>query len=692
MSLRATKLEVVIFLVLLISFAYFYQGGGANQNARLGQMRAVAEKGQLHYRGIRVPTHDTVTKNGKVYPNKAPGISLSGVAPYFLISRLKGIIIGFSSEDFYHLLSCYLITILLVAIPCALGGVVFFRLLGLFYPAAIPRLICTLALFLGTPVFAYSTVLYGHMVSSVLTIVAFYLLYKYLLLQSSSPRSGLYIFLAGLAGGWAAVTEYPTALIVTVLALYCFIHAIFRNGIRSLRFGYFILGLLLPAGVMMGYNYLVFDNPLYIAYFDKKAAPHTAYQQGGVLGLNIHARQFLKALYQTSFGPFRGFFHLSPFLILIAPGIFYFVRKKGKRALLITLWVLVAAYFLINAIYPYWYGGKALGARHAMEILPYLVLLTLFFVVRFPRLSTVLAALSIFFMLTAVSVRPEEYAAHPFRDLYFYAFMNGDLSINHETTFQTNAVISSSYNSFNLGEAAGMKGQLSLVPLYLIWLIGGVFMFNYSRKEDENQGTASAGGTSPGMQKVLIGLLVAVLIVGVLNLLYQLQLKSYLEELSGAGQFRVSAAQAPLSQVQARTSPGHRIQIWEVKKPHLAGDTLKIKVQHADSGKEGGFYIVAYGDKNKDGKPDVELGKSPFLTARSAGDWSYWTVPAPEGRIFVGNTWNEGARVFFDRKGWSGKDFSSTMHYATSGAPVLSTGPRSTNMAIEVIKEEAVSE
>jgi len=32
------------------------------------------------------------------------------------------------------------------------------------------------------------------------------------------------------------------------------------------------------------------------------------------------------------------------------------------------------------------------------------------------------------------------------------------------------------------------------------------------------------------------------------------------------------------------------------------------------------------------------------------------------------------------------------MHYATSGAPVLSTGPRSTNMAIEVIKEEAVSE
>jgi len=691
LSLRATKLEVVIFLVLLISFAYFYQGGGANQNARLGQMRAVAEKGQLHYRGIRVPTHDTVTRNGKVYPNKAPGISLSGVAPYFLISRLKGIIINISSEDFYHLLSCYLMTILLVAFPCALGGVVFFRLLGLFHPAAIPRVICTLALFLGTPAFAYSTVLYGHMVSSVLTIVAFYLLYKYLLLEPLAPRSGLYIFLAGFAGGWAVVTEYPTALIVTVLALYCFIHSIFRNGIRSFRFGYFILGLLLPAGVMIGYNYLVFDNPFYIAYFDEKAAPHKAYQQGGILGLNIHARQFLKALYQTSFGPFRGFFHLSPFLILIVPGIIYFAREKGKRGLFIVLWFLVAAYFLINSIYPYWYGGKALGARHAMEILPYLVLLSFYFIIRFPRFSSVLILISIFFMLTATSIRPEEYVGHPFRDLYFYTFLNGSLSINHETTFQTNAVISSSYNAFNLGEAAGMKGQLSLIPLYLTWLIGGIFMIQYSKKEDKTRGTTGTG-TTAGQQKLLMGLLAAILIIGVLNLLYQLQLKSYLEELSGAGQFRVSSAQAPPANVQTRTSPGHRIQIWEVKKPFSAGETLKVKVQHADSGKEGGFYIVAYGDKNNDGRPDIELGKSPFLTARSAGDWSYWTVTAPEGRIFVGNTWNDGARVFFDRKGWVGKDFSSTMHYATSGAPVLSTGPRSTNMAVEIVEEEVVSE
>lgn len=692
MSSRFKKLELVIFLILFISFSYFYQGGGANQNARLGQMRAVIEKGQLHYQGIRVPTHDIINRDGKIFPNKAPGISLSGIVPYFIISRLEGIITDYSSSDFYYLFSCYVITVLVVALPCAFGGVIFFRLLGIFHPAAVPRLICTMALFLGTPAFAYSTVLYGHMVSSVLTIIGFYLLYKYLILEPDSSHPGIYIFLAGLASGWAVVTEYPSALIVTVLALYCLIHSIIRNGLLSFRFGYFIIGIFFPAIVMFGYNYLVFDNPFYIAYFDESAAPHAAYREGGLLGLNIQGRQFLKALYQTSFGPFRGFFHLSPFLILIVPGIYYFVRKKGHRALFFIIWILAAVYFFINSIYPYWYGGKALGARHAMEILPYLVLLSLFFVARFPRISALFCAVSIIFMLMATSVRPEEYVAHPFRDLYFYAFLNGDLSLNHEATFQTNSVISSSYNSFNLGEAAGLKGQLSLIPLYITWLIGGIFMINYSKKKDTYPEAGGFGEVVNRQQKLLIVLLIAILVVGIINIIYQFQLRSYLEEISGAGEFRLNKSQEPSAHVQTRTSPGHRVQVWEVKKDHTVGDMLKVKIQHAAAGKEGGFYIVAYGDKNNDGRPDIELGRSPFLTARGAGDWSYWTVAAPDGKIFVGNTWEEGARVFFDRKGWSGNDFSSDMFYATKGVPSHSTGPRSTNMALEIVEQEVDTE
>jgi len=680
------KTEVILFLVLFFSFAYFYQGGGANQNARFAQIRSIVEHGQLNINPFQI-SHDIVKVGQKIYPNKAPATSLVGVIPYFMFSRLKPILVHWFSDDFYHLFTCYVVTVLIVGLPCALGGVVFFRLLGLFHPAPWPRLICTLGLFLGTPAFAYSTVLYGHMVSTVLALVSFYLLYKYMCVEPDSPRSRLFIFLAGLSGGWAMVTEYPTAWIVFILSLYCFIRTFRLSKDWVSRLGLFVLGLVFPAGILLLYNYLVFKNPLFIAYFDKRGL-HAAYKRGPVLGFSIAHRETGKALYETSFGPFRGFFHLSPFLILIFPGILYFSREKGKRGLLVTLWILGLVYFFLNAIYPYWYGGKALGPRHAMEMLPYLCLLSFFFIVRFPRFSSLLVMVSIFLMLSATSVRPEEYARPPFRNLYFPAFLSGNLSINRETTFQRNTVVSQDFNAFNLGEVAGLRGQLSLFPLYCLWLIGGFLMFKFGKKVQSKEAGRGYPAPSPAWVKWAVTLLLAILAIQIVNLVNQMQIRAYLEDLSGAGAYRVPSAEAPPPQVQNQISANHHLQIWEVLKPFSDGDTVKVKIQHAAAGRDGGFYIVAYGDKNQDGKPDVELDKSSFLTAKGAGDWSYWTFPATEGKLFVGNSWDDlGTRIFYAMTGWRTRDMSSIVYYSRQGPPVLSANPRSTNMTVEVIKE-----
>jgi len=747
--------EVVLALLIFVSFAYFYQGGGANQNARLDQIRSIVELGQLNLKPF-AGSHDIVQVGSKTYPNKAPGISLIGVVPYYLISRLKPVVVRWWSADTYQLLSCYLVTVLVVGITGALGSVVFFRLLGLFHPGVGPRLICTLGLFLGTPAFAYSTVLYGHMVSAILSVISFYLLYKYLCVRPDAPRASLFIFLAGLAGGWAVVTEYPVLVIVTALSFFCYFMSLVQNrrkialtflllgvflficaiflswwfqlwefislalkgkistpvstapvwlqygvllalsalplfsiislalsGRISGRFALFLAGILPPALVLLLYNYLVFENWLFVAYFDKRAAAHAAYRQGALLGFSLRSPQLIKALYQTSFGPFRGFFHLSPFLILIFPGIFYFGRVKGKKGLLITLWLLVIIYFFLNTIYPYWYGGRALGPRHAMEMLPYLCILAFFFMVRFPRFTLLLMAVSIFFMLAATSVRPEEYATHPFRGLYFPNFLSGNLSINTERTFQSAAFLPR-LNSFNLGELLGLRGQFSLLPLYIIWLIGGFIMSVFAQKQYRE-----AGETTPSLWgKVTVILLCLMVGLQIVNLAYQLKISTYLEDLSDAGEYRLPASEAPVAAIQAGTSPGHRLQVWEVLAPYDKEDTIKIKIQHAAAGTPGGFHIVAFIDKNGDGQPDTQLSASPFLKAKHAKDWSYWTFPAPEGKVFVGNSWREGGRVFFERSGWKNRQFSSQMFYSQGGAPKLSTGPRSTNMAVEIMEEE----
>jgi len=126
--------------------------------------------------------------------------------------------------------------------------------------------------------------------------------------------------------------------------------------------------------------------------------------------------------------------------------------------------------------------------------------------------------------------------------------------------------------------------------------------------------------------------------------------------------------------------------MWEMLKPFDSGDEIEVKIQHAVAGRRGGFYMVAYGDKNVDGKPDAELGRSPYLRASKAGEWSRWTFSAPTGKLFIGNTWEDEARVFYERTGWKKKDLSSTMFYSRQGPPVLTTGPRSINMTVEVIK------
>lgn len=675
------KLQITLFLVLFFSFGYFYQGGGANQNARLDQIRSMVELGQFNLKPF-AGSHDIVRIKGKVYPNKAPGISLIGVVPYFLVSRLKSLIVEMSSTTFYHLFSCYLVTVLVVGLPSAWGGLIFYRLLGLFHQSPVPRLICTLALFLGTPAFAYATALYGHMLGLVLALVCFYLLYKYLVLRPAAPHARFFLFLAGLSGSAAVVVEYGTVIIVVVLSLYCLTRALLNSLQRGKLFVFFLLGALIPAVIMGLYNYRVFGSPFYVAYFNKSglhAGYHGRPQKFFQLGpKTVHT------LFQISFGPFRGFFHLAPFLIVAFPGIYYFARKGGSISLLLTLWVLVLTYFFLTLLYPYWYGGKALGPRHSMEVLPYLVLLGFFFVIRYPRLSAVLAAGSIFFMLAATSVRPEEYVAHPFRDLYFYSFLHGALSIRGEPTF----IQAGSFNSFNLGEVAGLSGQLSLAPLYLVWFTGGLFMIKFKRKKPTAGSGRAVPGINPGWLKMTFGLLLVILVVQVVSLVNQSKLRGRLEDLSGANAFKVPAAEAPLSHIQSQLTTGPFLAMWELLQPFSAGDRIEVKIQHAVAGKRGGFYMVAYGDKNKDGKPDVELARSPYLKARNAGEWSQWAFPAPEGRLFVGNAWRDEARVFYGRTGWKKQKLSSTMYFSRQGPPVLTTGPRSINMTVEVIKPD----
>ena len=79
-----------VFLVALISTAYFFNGGGQNQNANFDLARALVEQGSIRIDDYRDNTIDVSFAGGHFYSNKAPGVSFLAAIPYAAIHAIMG--------------------------------------------------------------------------------------------------------------------------------------------------------------------------------------------------------------------------------------------------------------------------------------------------------------------------------------------------------------------------------------------------------------------------------------------------------------------------------------------------------------------------------------------------------------------------------------------------------------------------
>src|SRR5919202_2159871 len=75
------KRRLLIGVLLLGSYAYFYQGGGWNQNSRFDLTRALVERGTVQIDAYADNTGDKAIFDGHTYSDKAPGQALTAVPP-----------------------------------------------------------------------------------------------------------------------------------------------------------------------------------------------------------------------------------------------------------------------------------------------------------------------------------------------------------------------------------------------------------------------------------------------------------------------------------------------------------------------------------------------------------------------------------------------------------------------------------
>jgi hypothetical protein len=171
---------------------------------------------------------------------------------------------------------------------------------------------------------------------------------------------------------------------------------------------------MLPALLIAAvYNTLCFGGPLSQGYANL-AGPEffRVGQSQGLLGITY---PHLDALWQTTFGPYRGIFLLSPFLLLAVPGFVVLFRQRAWRSET-WLWLgICAVYFLFTISYFAWDGGASLGPRHFIPALPFLIL-PIAFLLKEQRALRPLAVGLILFSILVVTL---SVAVYPLNDPVF---------------------------------------------------------------------------------------------------------------------------------------------------------------------------------------------------------------------------------------------------------------------------------
>jgi hypothetical protein len=471
------KAACLLGALSFFSFAYFYEGGGWNQNSRFDLLRAIVERHTLQIDAYHENTQDKAHFRGHYYSDKAPGVAFLAV-PVAMMARpaMRMAQIDPESPRREFVLS-YLVTALAVALPTALALVCLFYLALRFGCDSNAAAFAVIATALGTPIFAYASLFWAH--ALVGACLLFGLAAALKLQEARTARTEFVWALGlGLAAGWATVTEYPALPVSALLAVFG-AWQVWRRGTGARWRA--VLGIGIGAGccavVLFGYLHAAFGSfrPSY-AYYDPNSFAFM--QQQGYFGLTYpHPDRLLKLL----FGCARGLFFASPVSLAAPVGLWWLWKKQRRSAAWIAAGVALY-YFLFNASFYWWKAGLSFGPRYAGAAIPIMSIglaVAWQYATRAWRIVLLaLLTLSVFVALMVVSTTSQlaMQDSCPILHSSWPAFWSGRMAMNRESVL-TAAEAAGGYGAFNLGQLLGLRGLASLIPLFAMWAIAGLVWF-----------------------------------------------------------------------------------------------------------------------------------------------------------------------------------------------------------------------
>ncbi len=487
--LRLNKYAIFVFVLLSITYAYFYQNPAWNGNSRLALTAALVREGRLTIDSFQdnessgLKTGDKSFYNGHYYTDKPPGSSLIAAVfylPMYWLSRILG-------RDLSIFTMKYLLTFFVMGLPSALAGSLIYVLCEHISGSKFRSFVVTMAIALGTMSFPFSISFFGHQLAASLLFFAFFLIFQ-LKVKPNSIKD-LHLFLIGFILGLALLTDMTTAVIVFPLIFYYFYVIWKKQAVTRLSSTTApALGGLIPMVILLIYNTLCFGKPFVNSYQYLSNPFFREAMSNGIMGIG---RPRLSVLFYETFHPAQGLFWQSPVLLMALVGAFFMFRNKQYWIEGILSVFAFFAYLLLNSGYFMWWGGASFGPRLIVPMLPFLSLPLIFVPKRIFPLVVFLSIISVFqmFIVAASTILVPDDTFQKIARLKFFQYS----AIYSYCLKQLN---NGNY-TWNLGQALfGLKKWVSLVPIAITILGASIFMALGSNHLDRSRQT-QVGQFSP---------------------------------------------------------------------------------------------------------------------------------------------------------------------------------------------------
>jgi hypothetical protein len=390
--LTKKRLALAAILLVGLSYATMIQSFSWNQTSHYDLIRSL-DQDKTTIDQYQTNTGDKAEYKGHWYSARAPGLALYSL-PFY--NALKWV--GAESWTDRHVAPpnhpgdemIYLIGLWANVLP----GLLLLLLVGHLAERLQPGYGAATAVILGlgTLTLPLSTLLFSHVFAAFLGFAAFALLWQ----EREGPPNPWYLWVAGLALGYAGASEYPLFFVALVLGMYLLSR---RDSLTPLgvfkRAGAFVLGGLIGIVPLLLYNHYAFHSWTHLAYQNIER------QKQGFFGISLPSLKVLATLLLDS----RGLLTISPVLAMGAVGT-WLLYKRGRRAEALTITGVCVCYLGYNSGYYLPFGGGFMGPRFLMTMIPFLALPIGIALKRYPGPTIALAGVSLTTTILATITHP----------------------------------------------------------------------------------------------------------------------------------------------------------------------------------------------------------------------------------------------------------------------------------------------